>query len=166
VNRIVPERLIFHVILSNQHSFVFLLNAQFSALTIQCASFIPDPPTSLTAGVPSAEFSLAPFETKSFTLAITLDERITCVPTALASVEIDLYLRLGAAPAVDGGNYDCVSDFEGSEEFCFVRNIGGADVLWATVVSVEDVVSSGLCPGVFSPLQLPFRTCQYRCVSF
>jgi len=122
----------------SHHDSAFLFSIkQFSGVTIQCTSSAP---VSLTAGVPSDPFSLSAFNSLSFTLAIDFDQQIICQTTATTVADADLFLRFGAAPDIAGGNFDCFSINLESDEICSVRNVAGADILWATVSSLSDSV--------------------------
>ena len=115
---------------------------KFSNVTIQCAATTESLAITLTAGVPSEPFGLVPSEELSFTLAVQAGDRIQCELTnGFGQGDADLYLAFGSPPDIELEEYDCASTFFDSEETCTVRNIDGADILWATVTAFGDSVS-------------------------
>jgi len=108
---------------------------------IQCDSIAPDVPMELKAGVPSEPFDLLEGETQSFTLTINPGERIRCETTNITTGDADLYLRLGEAPNVYTGVFDCASVLLSTFESCTVRDSTDATTLWATVIAYSSVSS-------------------------
>lgn len=104
----------------------------FNNLTVVCMSLSPDIITPLAVNTASDPFSLPIGLIKTFTVNVTSVSNMLC-ETICDNGDLDMYLAIDAAPAIDDGVYDCASEGETSTERCDIPDLEASSEVFVTL---------------------------------